>query len=550
MIRSILKCILSLCLVASLLLGSTVAFGQTAGLDTICTEWIMTGGTVHLSATMEIQRLLPFTDVQLPMFNDLLKHTVFHASLQQEGEDTLMSMQVAVGDQQIATLVERQEAGNHQLETTLLPKRVLQSTQTLPTELLFGMADTKKEVQSFDFLRSVSEVEGSYQALIDACAPYAEKKRANYKIKNIGTSKWSQIARLTVEQSDSMLPLLRTVLGSGMDEAYRRELEEVRFGKGFIVGLYKESETGRDMALYMKGNLLYPDGSICRLSYQWAFVNNGTERKDAYKYETVKDKKPADNRTIAALVTQKLFSDLLVIRGTSQFGYKGDGVNTEDLLRIELEGKAEDTQRTLVGSVSLQRKDKQGEETTTTLFTLSPNLTLSLLEEGEHLLSGSVMVEDKHDKIIRNALTFTLATEKPPQGAIEDGLYTVQEDAFFDDSSATEGGTEKLPASSLSQNIEADPTYVRENDMQDFLVGKAPIGLSWYTVPKQDEVCTLTDFEDSVLPALQQEAVQNLAAQLLRAYSQLPPEDTTLLRDGMTDEDYEAFLSLGYESAE
>ena len=46
------------------------------------------------------------------------------------------------------------------------------------------------------------------------------------------------------------------------------------------------------------------------------------------------------------------------------------------------------------------------------------------------------------------------------------------------------------------------------------------------------------------LEALRAELVQNLAGRLLAALAGLPAEDTALLSDNMSDEDYAAFLAL------
>ena len=57
--------------------------------------------------------------------------------------------------------------------------------------------------RNFDALLAIQEVEGCYKTLTDAILPYAEQKKANYKIKDIATSRWSRIARLTTERARS-----------------------------------------------------------------------------------------------------------------------------------------------------------------------------------------------------------------------------------------------------------------------------------------------------------------------------------------------------------
>lgn len=531
--QSLLALLVCLCLLWGM--GGALA---ASGLDASLSRWLSPGeGALRFSGVLELGALLPFTEDQLPMFNALLKHASFQASLEEDGDGSLTSLQLLCGDTELFTLAERQQGDAYSLETNLLPGRTLTSRGGSPMALLQGA----QEEASFDFLGAITQAQARYKALIDACEPFAEKKRANYKIKDIGTSKWSQIARLTTEQSDGMLPLLRAMLQSGMDEAYRRELEGVRFGKGFIVALYKAGENDRDLAVYMKGDLLYPDGSVHKLTYQWAFLNQGTERKDTYKYDAVKSGTPAARRTVAAKATQKLFSTEISLAGSSETTVKQGKDTAAQLFKFNLSGKEGEAGRSLDGSWSWEDRQTQGGNTLTVLHSYAPKLLMTPQGEGS-LLSGTVQVEQKQGKTLTSSLTLTLGGELPQAFADlaqDSGLYAVQEPA---------SDSTPLPASSMDLNTDQDPALQGEKAAaatpDPHLVGAPPIGLNAYPVPAQSTQLSLDSLSGEGLEALLAELSQNLAGRLLKAFAGLPAEDTALLTDGLTPEDAAAFLGL------
>lgn len=603
----------------------------TAGLDTILTEWVREPGMVRFSASMRLDALLPFTKERVDMMNALLQHASLQAALEQDGSGSLTSIQLSVQDSPLFSLAERQQGSAYTLETSLLPQRALHATGASPISQLGGMeaeggaASGANETEMgekteeggaapeapFDMLMAIQEAEGSYKALIAACEPYAEKKKANYKIKSIGTSKWSEIARLTPEQSDEMLPQLRAVLGAGMDSAHRAELEGIRFGKGFIVGLYKESEAGKDMAVYIKGDILYPDGSTAKLSYQWAFVNNGLDRKDDYKYELVRATKPSTSRIIGGYITQKNMSDTLSVKGSYDAAIKEGKVTTTDTFTVDLAGKESGGARTLEGNCALQTKVTEDGKSNTTATSLAPALLLTTGPSGDVWLSGKATIEHKQNKTVLSGMTVTFAKDVPATIASlgQSSLYSVSEepsvtlsggDTFgtdvssgvVPDADATGGtgsaggasstdapatgiiittGEDALPPSSgMDANGEppadggaksightgnttdngtgsvssVDGSQPAAGDAADYLVGRAPIGLKAYTTPSQIQDISLDTITPSAYEALMGELSQNLAGRLLTAFASLPQEDTALLRDGMSEEDYAAFEAL------
>lgn len=533
-LRSLLALLACLCLVAGL--GGASA----SGLDASLSRWLSQEGALRFSGTLELNSFLPFPQEKLPLFNALLRHISFQASLEEDGDGSLTTLQLLCGGTDVLTLTQRQQGGSSSLQTNLLPARTLTSQGGSPIALLPGR---REEEPAFDFLAAISQAEESYKALIAACEPFAEKKKANYKIKDIGSSKWSQIARLTTEQSDGMLPLLRAVLQSGMDEAYRQELEGVRFGKGFIVGLYKEGESGRDLAVYMKGDLLYPDGSKYKLSYQWGFLNQGTERKDTYKYEAVKSGSPADRRLVTAKASQKLYSTEISLTGSSETTLRQDKATTTQEFKFELSGKDSGQDRSLSGSWSQETRRAEEGEAVSSLQTFTP--ALSLRPEGDGaVLSGTVQVEEKKGKTVASSLTLTFGEEVPAAFtalAQDSGLYAVDEPA-----SAPPAAT-PLPASSMEQNADLDPALQEPEGSsapEDYLVGAPPIGLKAYPVPSQMTEVSLDSLSGEALGELMAELSQNLAGKLLAAFSQLPVDDIALLTDGLTQEDAASFLIL------
>lgn len=535
---------LSLLLCLLLTLGAACATADTAGLSRALEDWLDREAQLRFSATFQVDTLLPFNQDRLDMINKLLAHTSLQVTLEQEDGGSLTALSLLVDSQPMFSLTERAQDESFSLETSLLPNRVLKSSGLSPIALLAGdsaqaapaatdagSADTEAAAPagSFDMLTAFSEAEASYQALISACEPYAEKKKANYKIKNIGTAKWSQIARLTPEQSDAVAPLIHAVLKSGMDEDYQRTLDGVSFGKGFIVGLYKSAEDGNDMAVYMKGDLIYPDGSVYRLAYQWSFISSNDQRKDAYKYEAVKAQKPADNRTLSALVTRGLPSGPLVLSGSGTSAFKVGTITQTHVEKLDLSGKQSGNTRSFTGSITQQRTSSDDDITHTVTFT--PDL--SILTEGDQgIVSGSIRVETKKEKTVLTAMTLTFGDV--PAEALEEvpSLYTVTEEAPDDAST--------LPPASIVQNLDEAP----EADVSDYLVTTSPVGIPTYLPPDQPTALSLENMTLQQHSQLMGEMSQNLAARLLAAFAKLPEADRQLLRDGLTDADYEKFLSL------
>ena len=136
----------------------------------------------------------------------MLKHITVEGRV--SGNDT--SMGISVDGDSLFTLEETQENGRSVLRTELLPNRELTSAQNA-LDALFPEDETAEPAEegtdalpggSFDLNAALTEAEACYRQLTDAIQPYAEEKKANYTIKNVGKGKWVRLAKLTAEQAE------------------------------------------------------------------------------------------------------------------------------------------------------------------------------------------------------------------------------------------------------------------------------------------------------------------------------------------------------------
>lgn len=513
-------------------LAAGAASAGVTGLDETLSTYLDLNDDVRCSFGIELKTLMPFGDATIEMMNATLRHIRADAWMREGAVD----LQLSVDGESVLTMTEARGSGGSELQTSLLPNRTLTSSGSAMDRLSGNEAG--KEAP-FDALRAVAEAEECYKALTDAIIPYAEEKKANYKIKNIGASKWSRVARLTVEQSAELAPLIAEVLGCGMDAAYRARLEEMTYAKGFVIALYQSAQDGKDMAVYMKGGVSFPEGESYKLAYQWAFDNEGTERKDTYKFELVKSKSPADNRVIAASYAQKLFTDHFSVSGKSEITLKNADGAVATTVQHDLSGQEQEGVRSLKGTQSETVKTTADGETETTVTTLAPDVALTSAE-GSGVLSGTVTLEEKRGKNVLTSMVFSFdaAPAQALTAAADSGaLYAVSETP----TPAGEEAGASQPQSSLIQNEEE---LDEEASASDYLVGKAPVGLGSYTAPQSMQTIDLDQISGDQRASLMGELSQNLAGRLLIALYKLPEEDTALLRDHMSEEDYAAFLEL------
>ena len=561
---------LTLALSCMLLLSTTIpARADIATLDQALDRWLSAYPNARLSATVSLKTLQPFTETTVQLFNNALKHMSLNVGLERDGQNAQTALQIAVDGNAQFTLTEREEGGAYSLQTSLLPNRTLTSqglstldlltaTQTAESRILppAPVAGTEKKEQplntslvadAFSALSAVATLQKTYQTLTDGILPFATEKRANYNIKEIGAGKWSRIARLTPEQSEGLLTALRDVLASGMDETFRDELSQVTFDKGFIVALYQNSDK-QDICVYLKGNLIYPDGEKRKLLWQWAFTSNGLKRKDIFKVEVSRQSGYTDTRIINANWTQESRSDLFSMAGKTEVTLKRAKVTDKSTVRVDLSGAQTEQQgMTCKGTVSQELAQTVGEDTVKETQTAEVNLLLTPDVTGA-VLSGTVNHQRTLDKAVQTEMLLTLAEQAPTVDA------TIPAVTFAATGAGTTVAPTATPTPTATENVTSSLDLIDDSQTgaepaatpaaTDYLVGTQPIGLKSYTVPTGMTTIALDQATEHQRLALFGEIAQNLAAQLLRAISALPQEDTALLRDGMTEQDAAAFLAM------
>ena len=410
-----------------------------------------------------------------------------------------------------------------------------------------GAAQSATDVtEAFSMLDAVTELQACYTALTDGIKPFATEKKASYNIKGIGAGKWSRIARLTVEQSEGLLPQLRALLSCGMNDTFRAEIAQVTFVKGFIVALYQNAES-QDICVYLKGNIIYSDGKEHKLVWQWAFTNNGLKRKDMMKFEISRLGGTADTRLITANCTQESRSDLFEIDGKTEVTLKRGKVTDRGIARVSLSGKkTQEGAITCKGDVSQDRVNTLNAVSVKTTESATVDLIFTPAETGT-VLSGNITCRKLANKEVQTEFVITLADKLPevtPSTATNNGAQATVEDTDTDVQTAT--GEE--PVTSLEQITgdlaEDNATQTATDQNTDYLVGSAPTGMKGFKAPMAPTTVDLDSATNDVRDSLLQEAAQNLAAKLLPAIVALPEEDAALLKDGMSDTDYNAFLAL------
>ena len=549
MLKRTLALLLSLLLLVG---GAAPAMADTGTLDRALSRWLTGYPEVHFTAGLQLNALLPFNEETLAKLNAVLGHVTINAALATQGEDTDTHASVAVAGQPLFSFQETLAGGAYRFTTSLLANRTLTSEAESPLDLLGDIQpdaevatveasakDAKGSVnqsdiaQAFSALDAVRELTDCYAALVSGITPITEEKRANYNIKGIGAGRWSRVARLTAEQAETLQAPIRAVLACGMDETYRAEVAQMTFDKGFVVALYQNTDK-KDICLYMKGTATYPDGSTRRLLWQWAFTNNGLKRKDVFKIEIARQSGSADSRIVASTTTQEGKEDAFSITGKVETTLKRAKTTDKSTVRLDLSGqKGADQSLTCKGSVSQEIATTTGTATVKTTDTHEADLLLTPGADGA-TLSGTVARKQLADKTVTTDLLLTLATEAAP--------VTDAPQASL--GSAAGDSVAEMPASSLDALAGELDTADAADEQGAYLVGQTPEGLKAYTVPQGMTTIALDQSTASQREALFQEAAQNLAGVLVLAVAALPAEDAALLADGMSEQDYAAFLSL------
>lgn len=529
------KRLVALILILSLTLCACAA--QASGLDGLLSYYTDINEDTRFSASVQLDALMPFGEDALKLLNGVLGHITLSAGIttREDGDETTLQM-LADGESAF-TITQRREGESYELDTTLLPNRTLSGDADI-LDALFGSEDGEA---AFDALAAIDEVQGVYKALTDGILPYAEEKKANYKIKSIGTAKWSRVARLTPEQSAELIPQIAAVLGCGMDAEYRALLESITCSKGFVVALYRTAADGKDIAVYMKGDITFADGSLRSLSYQWAFTDGGTERSDTYKFEVKKKKSPADNRIIAASYKQRTMSDRLSVSGKSETTLKVPEKTTLTTVKHDLVGSVEGDKRTLTGTVSSAVKTTVDGKSVTETTTITPSLSLTSAE-GSGVLSGSADFVRLRGKNLILGFRLTL-DDKPAQRLSADA----QSGELFAVGDTDVSISVIDPLSGVAAEPQTEPEAEADPDAGEaaaYSVGEPPIGCEEYSAPEEHQTIDISGATRERLAPYADEMAQRLAGELLLRLSRLAGEDAALLSDGMTQEDFDAFMSV------
>ncbi len=553
------------------------AQADMAALDSTLSRWLIGRDALRFSATLTVNTLLPFTDDTLTLLNGVLSHVTIDANVKDTGESSQTDAQIAVDGTSLMDWSEQAADGAYTLTTSLLPDRMLTATNGSPMDVLSSFtgneaaeepeANAEEEdaetvndsdvAQAFSLLNAIEELQACYQELTDGIQEYATEKSANYSIKNIGRGKWSRVARLTAEQSESLLPELRAVLSCGMDDTYRAEIAEMTFAKGFVVALYRNADD-QDICVYMKGNVYGADGIRRALAFQWAFTTDGIERKDTYKYEISKSSGKRDSRIIEAICTQTSRSDQYSIDLEATTTLKRIRITDKDTETIALSGAVDaDDAMTCQGSLSsviAQTVSSDTQKKTT-------NTTVDLLftpRNGENTVSGTVVYQTLTDKTVERELAWTLAADAAEATAKAESSDNTEDTdttggvvvSIISPETETDGemvDETATPVSSLEQmaaEISTASQTETQEDSSPYLVGSAPTGLTTFSKTESLQTIDLDKANADTVQLLLTEAAQNLAGRLILAIANLPEDDAALLQDGMTDTDYAAFLAL------
>lgn len=494
----------------------TAAMADTAGLNRTAQNYLAAYEDVQFHASAQIETLTPYGDGMVEMMNALLKNTSVCGRI--GSRDTEVDFCVA-GDP-VISLHEAQADVGTQLTTSLLPNRTLISSASA----MDAVSGFEQQELQFDFLAALQETEACYQQLTDAILPFAEEKAASYSIKGVGSARWVRLARLTPEQSAQIQPLIAKVLGCGMDEAFREQLRGMTCQKNFTVALYRSKEGGNDIAVYIKGSVVFPDGKNRAISYQWAFATNEKgQRVDTYKFDMTKEASPRDNRQLSASYKRVDKAGSLLVDGSSKAIIRNP--ETAETVTTTITHKLNGKNGSVDGSVTTAVRTAIGETAKTETTVITPKVQLKEAD-GHCLLTGSARVEQLAGSAVHAAIDVLFEegaavseTEEEP------ALYIVID--------------ERMAESSLTQNIDFG-----KDEPEDYLVGKPPIGYAAHTVPETETAVELDALSPEALAALRDEMNQRLAGSLIRAMATLPEDASALLRDNMSDADFAAFLAM------
>ena len=492
------------------------AMAELSGIGGALGTFFDTEDDVRLSVGFELEEMNPYGEEAVRMMNGILKHTTLEALI--SGEDMLLSM--CVDGKPAFSLNERYTGSGYEMSTNLLPNRLLVSGRSA---LDTFFPETEEKPFGFNVQQFITESGACYQPLAEAILPYAEEKEANYSIEDIGRAGWVRLAKLNEKQCTELMPQIKALLACALDDTIMAELENMTCPKGLTIALYRTEKGGEDICVYIKGTVTVGENDKRTLAYNWAFARTENQRKDSFKLELTRQKGATNTRTLELFRNVKNDDGQLTYTCRLEMDSRqGKTVKTFQQ-KDSLKGK---TGESLSGTVTVTDRLTEDDKTRTIITEYKPELALKV-GDGCKVLSGSVDMTVTQSKKQMTALRVVFGENPVP--------ITMQEDGG--DDGAGEGEPQVtfiIGGGSLSQN---------QSEISQYTIGAPPLGITSYPVPE-----TLTTVElDSLSPEekaqLEDEMFQYAAGYLLRLLPFITEEDTGLLRDNMTDEDYESFFN-------
>ncbi len=473
-----------------LLCITTGASATLASLDEALAPLLDGRGAVALSAAMTVKTLMPFDETRLELINRVLGHARLDARIDHGTDADNTAFQLSLGSQTLLEMNEQNRAGAYLLQTSLLPNRMLFSTQASPIDTLLSSSaaeaagpaedtglNTSDVEEAFDMLGAVQELEGCYRALIDKTVPLTEKNTPNYTIENIGRGRISYVAHLTAEQSGALLPELRAVLSCGMDAEYRAELSQITFEPGFVVALYQNTDA-EDICVYIKGSAVYPGGDVRTLKWQWAYTPD--RKTQTFTFEAARESGTRDSRVIDAILKRKEKDGSYSLQCETTVNLRRSSVNEKSVLTLDLQGKTGDTLTCKGSAERVTTGTEGGESTGETETDVTFDLALAQADAVSELTGTAAYKTIKNDTVLTELELDFL----PAAAAVSDTEAETPEPA----NSAPAVEIYIIPADpAVAQLTAQTPTTTAEENRKEpseFLVGAPlPLGLYDYEIP-------------------------------------------------------------------
>ena len=527
---------------------TTGASASLASLDDALSPLLAGEGTVRFSATLTLNTLPPFDDIRIDLFNRVLQHTQLAMQVSTAEKTQTTSFQLSIGDTELLSMTEQNQGGAYLLQTSLLPSRMLFSTQASPMDILLSSGEeavqpeedtglnTSDVETAFDMLTAVNELEDCYRTLIDQTVPLTEKNTPNYSIENIGRGRISYVAKLTEEQLADLQDEIRTVISCGMDEEYRQELAQVSFASGFTVALYQNADA-EDICVYIRGTMIYPDGDTRTLKWQWAFTPD--RETQTFLHEAARESGTRDSRVIESILTRTEDDASYTMEEKTTTNLRRSSLNETSTLTVDLRGDIGDA-TTCFGNVKRVTKATLGGEDAGSAQTdVTVDLALNNTDDGAWL-SGTASYREETDNNVQAEFALTFAPLAAPADETAEAAEAEESTpnvviSLSDVDPAVAAQTAETPTVTAKET---------QTEQPEFLVGAAPLGLVDYDVPQELITVNMDTTEQKIHQSLMNEATQLLAGKLLLAILDLPAEDRLLLSDGMTDSDYAIFLAM------